>query len=44
MHLEAMEYFHLKEAYLITKDEKETLDKKIFILPMVEWLLREDIQ
>ncbi|MBU1658498.1 ATP-binding protein [bacterium] len=43
--LEAMEYFHLQEAYLITKDEKETLvidDKKIFILPMVEWLLRGD--
>ena len=40
--LEAMEYFSLKEAYLITREEKETLcinNRKIIILPMIEWLL-----
>jgi len=40
--IEAMDYFHLQESYLITQDEKETLEiegKNIFILPMVEWLL-----
>lgn len=42
--LEAMEYFDLTQAYLITQDEKEVLkieDKKVFILPMIEWLLQK---
>ncbi|MEA1919895.1 MAG: ATP-binding protein [Campylobacterota bacterium] len=45
--LEGMEYFHLQEAYLITRDEKEILEidgKKIFILPMIEWLLKGDMK
>ncbi len=41
--IEAMEYFSLREAYLITHKEKEELvidNKKIYILPMIEWLLK----
>lgn len=40
--LEAMDYFKLDVAYLITKDEKSeiTLEgKRIFVLPLFEWML-----
>lgn len=40
--VEAMEYFHLDNAYLITKDEKQTIkikDKMIFVVPLFEYLL-----
>ena len=43
--LEAMDYFSLKEGYLITQDEKEEITiegKKIIILSMIEWLLRKE--
>lgn len=43
--LEAMAYFSLKEGYLITAGEKDEIiigDKKIMILPMVEWLLAKE--
>lgn len=39
---EAMDYFSMDEAYLITHEEKNEIfieDKKIIILPMIEWLL-----
>lgn len=41
--LEAMEYFKMSEAYLITADEEETFqqdDRTIHILPLWKWLLR----
>ena len=41
--VEAMEYFSLKESYLITHEAKEEIvieDKKIIVLPMIEWLLQ----
>lgn len=41
--LEAMEYFNLNEAYLITKDESSKIEidkKKIYIKPLYEWLLQ----
>jgi hypothetical protein len=41
--LEAMEYFRMSEAYLITADEEETFqqdDRTIHILPLWKWLLR----
>ena len=41
--LEAMEYFSLQEAYLVTHEAKEEIvieDKKIIVLPIIEWLLR----
>jgi predicted AAA+ superfamily ATPase len=41
--LEAMEYFNLNVAYLITKDEKHQIKmdtKQIFIQPLYEWLLQ----
>ena len=40
--VEAMEYFKMKEAYLITEDHEETIsigDNKIFVLPLWKWLL-----
>lgn len=40
--LEAMEYFKMSEAYLITTDEEETFqqyDRTIHILPLWKWLL-----
>lgn len=40
--VEAMEYFSMKQAFLITREEKEEVlieDKKIIVLPMIEWLL-----
>lgn len=40
--LEAMEYFKLKSAYLVTEDEDTTMeieDKKIFIVPLYKYLL-----
>ncbi|QAR32410.1 ATP-binding protein [Geovibrio thiophilus] len=40
--LEAMEYFKMSEAYLITADEEETFqqdDRTIHILPLWKWLL-----
>ena len=40
--LEAMEYFKLKNAYLVTEDEDTTIeieDKKIFIVPLYKYLL-----
>lgn len=40
--VEAMEYFHIDSAYLITKDEKQTIkieDKMIFVVPLFEYLL-----
>lgn len=42
--LEAMEYFKLDTAYLITKDEKSDLaleEKRIFVIPLYEWMLLE---
>ncbi len=42
--VEAMEYFSMKKAFLITREEKDEImieDKKIIILPMVEWLLTD---
>lgn len=43
--LEAMEYFKLNEAYLVTKDEESVVeieDKKIYIEPLYKYLLKED--
>ena len=40
---EAMEYFSLKESYLIILEAKEEIvfeDKKIIVLLMIEWLLQ----
>lgn len=40
--LEAMDYFKLDVAYLITKDEKSEIaldGKRIFVLPLFEWML-----
>ncbi|MDD3591339.1 MAG: ATP-binding protein [Sulfurovum sp.] len=42
--LEAMDYFKLDKAYLITKDEKSEIaleGKKIFVIPLYEWMLSE---
>ncbi|MBD3789921.1 MAG: ATP-binding protein [Campylobacterales bacterium] len=42
--LEAMEYFKLDTAYLITKDEKSEIaleEKRIFVIPLYEWMLLE---
>jgi len=42
--LEAMAYFGLDEGYLITKDETNECvieGKKIFVMPLYAWLLRE---
>jgi len=44
--LEAMEYFHLDSAYLITKDEESVVKlegKKIYVLPLYKYLLESDI-
>jgi len=40
--IEAMEYFNLDRAYLITKEQKENItieDKTIHIVPLYEWLV-----
>ncbi|HAL86051.1 MAG TPA: ATPase [Deferribacteraceae bacterium] len=40
--LEAMSYFNMSEAFLITADTEETVsigDKRIFVLPLWKWLL-----
>lgn len=40
--VEAMEYFKIREAYLITDNHEETItveDGKIFVLPLWKWLL-----
>ena len=40
--LEAMEYFHLDRAYLITKDEESVVElggKKVMVLPLYKYLL-----
>ncbi|MBD3840186.1 MAG: ATP-binding protein, partial [Epsilonproteobacteria bacterium] len=45
--LEAMEYFSMKEAYLITHEERDELlieDKKIRVVPMIEWLLAKELR
>jgi len=42
--LEAMDYFKLDKAYLITKDEKSEIaleEKRIFVIPLYEWMLSE---
>lgn len=42
--LEAMEYFKLESAYLVTEDEESILeiaDKKIFVVPLYKYLLDE---
>ncbi|MDD2451116.1 MAG: ATP-binding protein [Sulfurovum sp.] len=42
--LEAMDYFKLDKAYLITKDEKSEIaleEKRIFVIPLYEWMLLE---
>ncbi len=42
--LEAMEYFHLDVAYLITKDEDSVVeigDKKVYIVPLYKYLIEE---
>jgi len=42
--LEAMEYFKLESAYLVTEDEESVLeiaDKKIFVVPLYKFLLGE---
>lgn len=42
--LEAMEYFKLESAYLVTEDEESVLeiaDKKIFVVPLYKYLLDE---
>jgi len=44
--LEAMEYFHLDTAYLITKDEESIVEiegKKVYILPLYKYLLESEI-
>jgi predicted AAA+ superfamily ATPase len=44
--LEAMEYFHLDTAYLITKDEESVVEiegKKVYILPLYKYLLESEI-
>jgi predicted AAA+ superfamily ATPase len=44
--LEAMAYFKLSEAYLITKDEESVVeieDKKIYIEPLYKYLLKEEV-
>ncbi len=40
--VEAMNYFKLSKAYLITSQEDQIIeieDKKIFIIPLFKWLL-----
>mgnify|MGYP000208041696 FL=1 len=40
--LEAMEYFHLDSAYLITKDEDSVVEmdgKKVYIVPLYKYLI-----
>lgn len=40
--LEAMEYFHFDTAYLVTKEEKQTVklgEKTIFVVPLFKYLL-----
>lgn len=42
--LEAMDYFKLDKAYLITKDEKSEIaleEKRIYVIPLYEWMLSE---
>ncbi len=42
--VEAMNYFKLSKAYLITSEEDQTMqidDKKIYIVPLFRWLLEE---
>lgn len=42
--LEAMDYFKLDAAYLITKEEKSEIvseGKRIFVIPLFEWMLLE---
>jgi len=42
--VEAMNYFKLSKAYLITSEEDQTIqidDKKIYIVPLFRWLLEE---
>ena len=42
--IEAMNYFKLSKAYLITSEEDQTMqidDKKIYIVPLFRWLLEE---
>ena len=42
--IEAMNYFKLSKAYLITSQEDQVMqvdDKKIYILPLFRWLLEE---
>jgi len=44
---EGMEFFGIKEAYLISLDKESVLDvenKKIFIIPLWKWLLQENIE
>ncbi len=44
---EGMEFFGIKEAYLINLDKESVLDvenKKIFIIPLWKWLLQEKIE
>jgi len=44
--VEAMEYFNLKKAYLITKDTENieiVNSKKIVIIPLFKWLLEDKI-
>jgi predicted AAA+ superfamily ATPase len=44
--IEAMEYFQLDTAYLITKDEESVVEvegKKVYILPLYKYLLESEI-
>jgi len=44
--LEAMEYFNLGRAYLITKDEESVIEiegKKVYILPLYKYLLEDRV-
>lgn len=44
--IEAMDYFKLDEAYLVTKDEDNIVqidDKKIYIEPLYKYLLKEEL-
>ena len=45
--LEAMEYFHLDSAYLITKDEDSVVEmdgKKVYIVPLYKYLIEGGVK